>query len=305
MNIYFVSSVRLAAGTPPYEVAGYRWVKSSDNFQQDVLNEYFKGPGDTEKNVYRWVSITSGFTGYTKLEVSGGIARLYLKGICAPTNYAYTVAAPLMVNLKQFSAIQFVKIYDQNGSTEKPDGPVDSIPACLDPAQAPTFTPTLTPTQSPTPTSTRTRTPSPTPRGTSTPQYTLTNVFFVDRNLLNSGVLNPEVAGKRWVLSNNVPANILTEYFKGPGLTERNVYGWIAIYNGVTGFSKLDVANGIARVYLKGECNSQGATYTIANVLRVNLKQFPAIQFVKIYDQNGSTEVPDGNQDSIPACLEP
>ena len=65
------------------------------------------------------------------------------------------------------------------------------------------------------------------------------------------------------------------------------------------------MTDGIARVYLKGQCNSQGATYTIANVLRVNLKQFSYIQFVKIYDQNGNTEVPDGNQDSIPACLEP
>ena len=65
------------------------------------------------------------------------------------------------------------------------------------------------------------------------------------------------------------------------------------------------MTDGVARVYLKGQCNSQGATYTIGNILNVNLKQFSNIQFVKIYDQNGNTEVPDGNQDSIPACLEP
>lgn len=305
LNIYFVSSVRLAAGTPPFEVAGYRWERSSDNFQQDVLNEYFKGPGDTERNVYRWIAIYSGFTGYTKLDVTGGIARLYLKGSCAPANYTYTVAGPLMVNLKQFSSIQFVKIYDQNGKTEKPDGASDSIPTCLDAAFAPTPTVTFTPTVSPSPTPTRTRTPTPTPRRTATPQYTIANVFFVDKKLYNAGVANPEVAGKRWVLSNNVPANVLTQYFKGPGLTEKYTFGWIALYNGVTGFSKLDITNGIARVYLTGQCNSQGATYTIANVLRVNLKQFSSVQFVKIYDQNGSTEVPDGDQDSIPACLEP
>ncbi len=305
LNVYFVNSVRLAAGTPPYEAAGYRWEKSSDNFPQDVLNEYFKGPGDTEKNVYRWIAIYSGFTGYTKLDVAGGVARLYLKGACAPANYTYNVAQPLMVNLKQFSSIQFVKIYDQNGTTEKPDGASDSIPTCLDAAFAPSPTPTLTPAASPTPTPTRTVTPTRTIRPTATPPYMLVNVFFVDRNLYNSGAVNPAVAGKRWVLSNNVPANVLNEYFKGPGLTERNTYGWIAIYNGVTGYSKLDVADGIARVYLKGQCNSQGATYTIGNLLKINLKQFSTIQFVKIYDQNGNTEVPDGNQDSIPACLEP
>ena len=295
----------MSAGTPPYEVAGYRWVKSSDNFVQDVLNEYFKGPGDTEKYVYRWVAIYNGFTGYTRLEVAGGIARLYLKGTCNAPDPTYTIAQVLFVNLKQFSSIQFVKIYDQNGSTEKPDGSVDSIPACLDPAFAPTPTPTPTLRFSPTPTPTRSLTPTPTKRSTATPQYTLANVFFVDKNRFNNGTPPYEVAGVRWVLSNNVPANVLTEFFKGPGATEKFTYGWIAIFSGATGFSKLDLANGIARVYLKGQCNSQGAAYTIGNLLRANLKQFTYIQFVKIYDQNGNTETPDGNQDSIPACLEP
>ncbi len=271
----------------------------------DVLNEYFKGPGYTEKYVYRWTAIYSGFTGYTKLEVADGIARLYLRGICAPSDYAYTVAQPVMVNLKQFSSIQFVKIYDENGTTEQPDGPSDSIPTCLDAAFAPTRTPTPTPSFSPTPTPSRTKTPTPTPRPTATPQYTLANVFFVDKRRFDAGAPPYEVAGKRWVLSNNIPGNVLTQYFKGPGLTERYTYGWIAIYSGATGYSKLAITDGIARVYLTGQCNSQGATYTIADVLRVNLKQFSTIQFVKIYDQNGNTEIPDGNQDSIPACLEP
>jgi hypothetical protein len=304
--VYFVNSVLLRAGTPPFEVAGYRWVRSSDNFPQDVLNGYFKGPGDTEKYVYRWIAIYSGFTGYTRLDVTGGIARLYLKGACNAPDRTYTIAQPLFVNLKQFSTIQFVKLYDEQGATEKPDGSVDSIPACLDPAFAPTPTPTATLSSSPTPTSTRTITPTPTKRPTATPQYTLANVYFVDKKRYDSGVPPFEAAGKRWVLTNNLAANVLTEFFKGPGATEKTTYGWIAIYSGATGFSKLDVADGIARVYLKGQCNSQGATYTIADELRVNLKQFSTIiQFVKIYDQNGSTDVPDGNQDSIPACLEP
>ena len=293
LNVYFVNRVLLSAGTPPYEVAGYRWVKSSDNFIQDVLNYYFKGPGDTEKYVYRWIAIYSGFTGYSRLEVADGIARIYLKGTCNVSDPTYTIAQPLFVNLKQFSSIQFVKIYDQDGTTEKPDGAVDSTPACLDPAFAPTrtATPTITPT--------------PTKRPTATPQYTLANVFFVDRIRYASGTPPFEVAGVRWVQTNNVPANVLTEFFKGPGATEKYTYGWIVFYSGATGYSKLDVTDGVARVYLKGQCNSQGATYTVGNLLRVNLKQFSYIQYVKIYDQNGNTETPDGNQDSIPACLEP
>ena len=47
LSVFFVNTVRLQAGTPPYEVAGYRWVRSTDNFVADVLNEYFKGPATT------------------------------------------------------------------------------------------------------------------------------------------------------------------------------------------------------------------------------------------------------------------
>jgi hypothetical protein len=132
------------------------------------------------------------------------------------------------------------------------------------------------------------------------------NVYFVDGSKYNSGTPPFETAGIRWAKSNaNFPQVVLDEYFKGPGYTEKFSYHWIAIYSGATGYSKLEYANGIARVYLTGSCNAQGATYTIADLLKANLKQFSSIQYVKIYDQNGKTEVPDGQGDSIPACLEP
>ncbi len=300
LNVYFVNTVRLMAHTPPYEVAGYRWVRSTDNFPVDVLTEYFKGPGYTEKYVYRWTAVTSGFTGFTKLDVTNGVARVYLRGACAPTDYSYTVAKPLMVNLKQFSSIQSVKIYDQNGTTENPDGPGDSIPTCLDVAYAPSPTVSPTPTLSPTPSPTRTRTPTPTIRPTATPLYVLLKVYFYQRVSL------VEVYGKRWASSSaDLPRFVLDQYFRGPGYTEKYTYGWIAIYSGATGYSKLDISNGIARVYLTGQCNSQGSTFTIAGPIRDSLKQFNYIQYVKIYDQNGNTEQQDGNTDSIPACLEP
>jgi len=37
----------------------------------------------------------------------------------------------------------------------------------------------------------------------------------------------------------------------------------------------------------------------------LNLKQFPEIQFVKIYDQSGNTREPAARVDSAPACLDP
>ncbi len=76
----------------------------------------------------------------------------------------------------------------------------------------------------------------------------------------------------------------------------------IAIYSGFTGYSRLDVADGIARLYLKGTCNAPDSTYTIAQPLFVNLKQFSSIQFVKLYDQDGTTEKPDGASQFDP-CL--
>lgn len=300
LNVYFVSIVRLNANTPPFEVAGYRWEKSTDNFPADVLNEYFKGPGYTEKYVYRWEAIYSGFTGYSRLDITNGIARVYLTGTCAPTNYNYTIAQPLMVNLKQFSYIQFVKIYDQNGTTEHPDSATDSIPTCLDAAFAPSPTVSPTPTFTPTPTPTGTATSTPTVRPTATPLYVLLKVYFYQRSTLTL------VFGKRWeATSLNLPQAVLNEYFKGPGYTELYTYGWIAVYSGATGYSKLDITDGIARVYLTGQCNSNGSTFTIAQPLVATLKQFSYIQYVKIYDQNGNTEQPDGPANSIPACLEP
>jgi hypothetical protein len=114
------------------------------------------------------------------------------------------------------------------------------------------------------------------------------------------------VTGKRWASSSaDFPKFVLDQYFKGPGLTERKM-GWIAIYSGATGYSKLEVAGGIARVYLTGKCDSLRSTFTISQPLTTNLKQFTSIiQYVKIYDENGNTENPDGQSDSIPACLEP
>jgi hypothetical protein len=299
LRVYFVNTVSLRTGTPPFEVAGYRWANSSAIFPEAVLNEYFKGPGHTERYVYRWTAVTSGFTGYERLEVGDGVARVYLRGACAAETSGYTIAQPLMANLKQFSQIQAVKIYDQYGETQHPDGATDSVPLCLDPSFVPTRTPTAPASHTPTATATRPRTPTPTVRPTATPLYRLLNVYFYDRSLALA-------TGKRWAVSSaNLPRFVVDQYFKGPGYVEQYIYRWTAPRSGTTGYSALDVSDGIARLYLTGACNSQGSTFTIAAPLIRSLKQFSEIQYVKIYDQNGETEIPDGAQDSIPACLEP
>lgn len=113
------------------------------------------------------------------------------------------------------------------------------------------------------------------------------------------------VAGRRWAPSSaDFGKFVLDTYFKGPGYTEKYIYGWISPLNGATGFH-LQVANGVALVNLEGGCSSQGSTFTIAQPIMANLKQLPNIQFVKIFDPAGNTQFPDGEGDSIPGCLEP
>jgi hypothetical protein len=102
----------------------------------------------------------------------------------------------------------------------------------------------------------------------------------------------------------SLPEATLTQLFLGPTVVEK-AQGLAVVLSGTTGFSKLTIDNGIARVYLTGKCASEGSTYTIANLIFANLKQFPEIVWIKIYDQNGETETPEGQSSSIPFCLEP
>ena len=175
-------------------------------------------------------------------------------------------------------------------------------------SQPPVVVPTSTLTSPPpvvVPTETPTLIPTNTPTATSSSSSLDVRVFFFNQSRFNSGAPPYEIGVWRPIFGfANLPQAVLTEYFKGPTPAEA-AQGLSAVYSGVTGFSKLEIQNGVARVYLTGQCNSQGAIYTIAQPLMVNLLQFGEIQYVKIYDQNGSTEIPDGPSNSIPGCLEP
>jgi hypothetical protein len=302
IDVYFASRVRYEQNAPPIERAGRRWAQTS-MLPQAALNEYFKGPGNTERFSYGWIALYNGFTGYSRLEIREGVAHVTLTGTCTSEGRNFNIADLLTLTLKQFPQIQFVKIYDQNGDTQNPTGQSDSEPICL----SQFFTPTVTPTRTPTPTrtATPTRTPTQTRRPSATPQYTRVNVYFVSRFRLANNLPPFEVAGVRWARSNNLIGTVLDEYFKGPGSTERYSFGWIGIYNGFTGYSRIDIANGIARIYLTGRCEAGEPAYNIADILSYNLKQFPEIEYVKIYDENGITKDPFGVSDSVPMCLEP
>jgi len=237
------------------------------------------------------------------LEIDNGVANVYLTGACTSEGKDFNIADLINLNLKQFPEIKAVKIYDQNGQTQNPGGAGDSEPVCL----SEVFTPPPTATRTSTPTRTPTRTPIPTStrRPTSTPQWTLVNVYFVHKYRYENNLPPFERAGVRWSRTDNILGTVLDEYFKGPGSQERYSYGWIALYNGFTGYDRFEVRDGVMHIYLEGTCDREGQTYTIADLLTTNFKQFSEIQYVKIYEENGETQNPDGLSDSTPACLQP
>jgi hypothetical protein len=70
--------------------------------------------------------------GFRDVRVSeGGVARLTLAGGCRGGGKAITVAEEIMATLKPFPEIEWVKVYDRSGQTQRPSGQSDSIPDCL------------------------------------------------------------------------------------------------------------------------------------------------------------------------------
>ena len=174
--------------------------------------------------------------------------------------------------------------------------------SCI-PQILPTPTPTPTATPPPTPTPTSTPTPSPTP--TPTPELVEISVYFTDSERYAEGEPPYEVSVSRFVdPSAELPEAVVREFFEGPTEEERE-RELVLIDSGFTGFSSLTIDDGIARIYLTGRCQSLGATYTVAQPLMQNLLQFPEVEYVKIYDEQGNTQFPEGESHSIPVCLEP
>ncbi|MBT8228036.1 MAG: GerMN domain-containing protein [Dactylosporangium sp.] len=120
---------------------------------------------------------------------------------------------------------------------------------------------------------------------------------------IQNGTLLPQ-AVSRPVIPPAVARGALQRLFAGPTQAELAA-GLHFVGSDATGFTGLSIVDGVARVQLTGGCNSHGATTTIATEIMPTLKQFPSVQWVKIYDPSGQTEEPAGNSDSIPFCLEP
>jgi hypothetical protein len=133
-------------------------------------------------------------------------------------------------------------------------------------------------------------------------QVTVTQDFFVNsRIVFGTSVTRP---ADRLVDQPATPASVLQRLFAGPTQAEL-ASGLRFVSSGATGITRLTVRGGIARVHLAGACHSGGSATTVATEIVPTLRQFSSVQWVKIYDPAGQTEQPEGDTDSIPACLKP
>jgi Double-GTPase 2 len=135
-----------------------------------------------------------------------------------------------------------------------------------------------------------------------TPYQTVSaSAFFVTSlSMLGRGVIQ---SAARPVIRPVTASNVLQRLFAGPTAAEL-ARGMQFVASGTTGFTRVTVRDGIARVYLAGTCNSGGSAITVADEIMPALQQIPSVQWVKIYDSAGNTEEPSGDLDSIPACLQ-
>ena len=129
-------------------------------------------------------------------------------------------------------------------------------------------------------------------------------VYFMDENRFVAGSEPYETAVTRLTTKADLPLAVLEAYFAGPTAQEYD-QGLRLLSSGFTHVRAFSLENGIARVYLGGECANNGAAYSVAALIMKNLEQFPEISAVKIYDENDSTLDPDSANSSLPYCLEP
>ncbi len=182
--------------------------------------------------------------------------------------------------------------------------------------EPPTFTPQATSTDTPKPAATSTLTatlpPSPTATGSpvpsatasSTPPPVTVEVFFSSAKPSPGSPAPADEAVTRQVSGSGNPIDgALAEYFKGPNDSEKG-RGLTAVYNGFTGYRRAELLDGMLGVYLEGNCQPNGTSYSIAQPLIETLGQFPGVSAVKIYDEYDHTRDALSNADSWPTCLD-
>ena len=129
-------------------------------------------------------------------------------------------------------------------------------------------------------------------------------VFFLDADAFSANQEPFFVARLRPVPLDAPATGVMDQLFAGPLVREQS-RGLRLLRSHATGYSGLAISGGIARVRLRGGCNSGGSTVTIAGEIAPSLRQFDTVDWVKVLDPAGTTVDPSGPTDSIPDCLNP
>ncbi|GAA1010782.1 hypothetical protein Aple_066040 [Acrocarpospora pleiomorpha] len=127
---YFLNSANFNVGRKPYTKGAVRPVVAT-GAATGALQRLFAGPTQGERVGLHFVD--SKATGFSKVTIENKVARVYLTGGCSSGGSTFTIADEIVPTLKQFSSVQWVKIYDPVGRTQRPTGSSDSIPVCLEP----------------------------------------------------------------------------------------------------------------------------------------------------------------------------
>lgn len=130
-RVYFFAPGRFRANQEPFFVPVLRPVLPLTP-ATGVMDRLFAGPTPAER-VGGLQFLASRATGFANLRIGGQIARVRLTGGCGSGGSTVSIAGEIFPTLRQFSTVDFVKIYDPSGRTERPTGAVDSIPVCLEP----------------------------------------------------------------------------------------------------------------------------------------------------------------------------
>lgn len=130
-RVYFFNRNNFLNNDPPFFSPRLRPVRPLTP-AVGVMDRLFAGPLVREQagGLRLLRSHARGFTGPT---ISEGVARVRLTGGCSSDGSTVTIAGEIMPTLRQFDSVNWVKIYDPAGNTERPTGHTDSIPTCLEP----------------------------------------------------------------------------------------------------------------------------------------------------------------------------
>lgn len=156
-------------------------------------------------------------------------------------------------------------------------------------------------------------------------RYTMFTLRQPDRVVLDIRATFPTVNRKVWFLNqkrylaNKLPfftpvirpvrsdaraVGLMDRIFAGPLPAEHRA-GLRLLRSRASGWTDLTIARRVARVQLVGGCSSGGSTVTVAGEIMPTLRQLKAVDWIKIYDPEGTTLTPRGHVDSVPECLEP